>query len=723
MLHFFDVLYYIKKKFAGVDDVENINQKALAVEKSTDYDEQNKLIRDLVMEVAGGPDVRALRDMTVYIHPGRGNSAYKVVDIAVKGAYRTINDFTIDEKKLEQYRLFLSFLKSTDGASMNSKDKSPSDLNKESIIDDEALQRFVRTFNALKENNAGDLYSIVHFIYENGLQNVMFRRMNRDLSQLNISYGDTPIKDLDSRLADGKKFVDVVPNECLIIVPILEEMKDLKALNNKLREDFYRVFLSVDDYNDDKKFLDDVKKFNKNFIDLNFDKINEIIKNTGQPDILKRIVSKRIEDVRAVKQDKEPDITSKFKTADVKLTVENLIYDYLAEENKIADDVDIEKVEALIDDSIISVMNYAVRKLSDIERNVYDYNALLRERIRIDSGNGSAVMLPLKEVIERWQAFIKTPLFGQEIMDGLLKQIKENEGGRFDKLYSGFTKADDNATESSTEGTEPEAEQQNENTEQQFEFKILKENVCDNIIRVIENFKITNVNDKEASDGLREITGEKKMSADRELACKVEILRLLINFFGIPFDIKKTLQMTKAVAGNTYYDAACVLVYIKDNKIKESYTVGDVMLFEGNVLFEEHNWMNYFKELSRMVMDFIAKRREVDKKADVFSYLRSQENKFETSREDENKIADEVVKSMDQLAKTSGTDTELDQMEKTVDTTVKKSGQTIKFKPEDAEGEQKPAEKNTNNNTQPDEDDVNNGETLNTITVGKPGAQ
>ena len=630
MLHFFDVIYYIKRRFAGVDDVESTNQKALAVENATSYQEQNKLIKDLVMNVAGGPDVGVLRDMTVYIHPGKGNSAYKVVNFSVQSAYQAIDNFTIDNEKLEQYRLFLSFLKITNGASMNSKEKAPIDLKKEDILDDEALQRFVRTFNALKERKSDDLYNIVHFIYENELQNVMFRRMNRDLSQLHISMGGENVKDLDSRLGDGKKFIDVVPNECLIIVPILEEMKELKTLNNELRKQFYNVFLTVDDYSDDKKFIDAIKEANKNFIDLNLDKISEIIKNTGQQDILKRIVSRRLEDTRSIKQNSQPDIVSEFNSADVKLTPENLIYEYLAypNESKVIKEDDLEKVESLIDESIIFIMNSAVRKLSDIERNVYDYNALLRERVRIDSGNNSAIMLPLKEIIERWQAFVKTPLFGQEIMDGLLKQIRENEGGRFDRLYAGFK--NDEASESteensSTVGTEDTAgEEQQSQEEQTFQYKILKKNVCDNIVRVIENFKLNGgVSDREASEGLREITGEKKMSADRELACKVEILRLLMNFFQIPFDIKKTLQMTKAVAGNTYYDAACVLVYIKDNKIKESYSTGEVMLFEGNVLFEDQDWISYFKELSKRVMNFIALRREKDKKADIFSYLRN----------------------------------------------------------------------------------------------------
>lgn len=91
------------------------------------------------------------------------------------------------------------------------------------------------------------------------------------------------------------------------------------------------------------------------------------------------------------------------------------------DDSRIIDEKDIEDVQTLIDESIISMFNYAVKKLSDIERNVYDYNVLLKERLRIDSGNNSAVMLPLKEIIERWQAFVQTPLFGQEIMDGLLK--------------------------------------------------------------------------------------------------------------------------------------------------------------------------------------------------------------------------------------------------------------------------------------------------------------
>ena len=149
MLHFFDVVYYIKKTFSSIEDVEQTNQKSVAIENAADLNEQNKLITDLVVGIAGA-SVKTLRDMTVYIHPGRGNSSYKIVNFAVERAYKAIEDFTIDETKLETYRLFLSYLKKTNGASMNSKNITPEDLGKSELLDDEQLQRFVRTYNALK---------------------------------------------------------------------------------------------------------------------------------------------------------------------------------------------------------------------------------------------------------------------------------------------------------------------------------------------------------------------------------------------------------------------------------------------------------------------------------------------------------------------------------------------------------------------------------------------
>ena len=523
------------------------------------------------------------------------------------------------------------------------------------------------------------MYNLVHFVYENDLQNVKFRRMNRDLSQLNISIGGVDVKDLDYRLYDGKKIIDVVPNEAMILVPILEEMKDLKAFNSKLRTDFYKVFLSVDNYENDDKLIAAIKEANKNFIDINLDKIKEITKNTGQPDVLKRIVAKRLEDVRAVKQDAQPEITDKFKKADVKVTPENLMIEYIGypDESKVIGDNDLDNIQKLIDDSIVFILNYAVKKLAEIEKNIYDYNNLLKERIRIDSGNNSAIMLSLKEIIERWQAFVQTPLFGQEIMDGMMKQIQKNDNGRFDNIYN-------------------------------FEFKILKPGIVQNVVKVIENLKLNNKDRKEVSDGLKEITGDKKLSADRELAVKVEILKFLTAFFQTSFDIKKTLQMTKTVGSDTYYDAACVLVYIKDNKIKESYEVGDVMLFEGSVLFENHDWTTYFKKLSQMVMDFIAKRRETDKKADIFSYLRSEENKFETSREDENKISIEIADDIEKLKEKS--EEQFHQMKDDVEHVIKSQEETI------LSGKDNNPDKNVKSSN-------SNNEVPQTTTPGKPGAQ
>lgn len=125
--------------------------------------------------------------------------------------------------------------------------------------------------------------------------------MNRDLSQLHIAVGGVDVKDLDDRLQDGQKFTDVVPNETLILVPILEEMKELKRFNNELRKKFYLSILGVDDYKDDNDFLAKVKDANRQFIDLNIEKMKEIAGNTGQADVLKKIISKRMEDVKAVK--------------------------------------------------------------------------------------------------------------------------------------------------------------------------------------------------------------------------------------------------------------------------------------------------------------------------------------------------------------------------------------------------------------------------------------
>lgn len=82
---------------------------------------------------------------------------------------------------------------------------------------------------------------------------------------------------------------------------------------------------------------------------------------------------------------------------------------------------------------------------------------------------------------------------------------------------------------------------------------------------------------------------------------------------------------------------------------------------------------------------------------------------------------------MDNLAKSSESDTELDQMKTDVDNALKGSGQTIKFKPEDAEGGQKPAvnepvEKKEEPKEEPESDDKNSGDVPQTTTPSKPGA-
>jgi hypothetical protein len=92
------------------------------------------------------------------------------------------------------------------------------------------------------------------------------------------------------------------------------------------------------------------------------------------------------------------------------------------------------------------------------------------------------------------------------------------------------------------------------------------------------------------------------------------------------------------VTGNNYYSAACVLIYLKDGSIKESY--GDVvnaLVFEGIAIFEEKSYVKYFNELAKSIKTYISKGKEGTR--NVFTFIKDNIRNFGVpSKEEEVKI-------------------------------------------------------------------------------------
>ena len=91
------------------------------------------------------------------------------------------------------------------------------------------------------------------------------------------------------------------------------------------------------------------------------------------------------------------------------------------------------------------------------------------------------------------------------------------------------------------------------------------------------------------------------------------------------------------VTGNNYYSAACVLIYLKDGSIKESY--GDVvnaLVFEGIAIFEEKSYVKYFNELAKFIKTYISKGKEGTR--NVFTFIKDNIKNFGVPSKEEVKV-------------------------------------------------------------------------------------
>ena len=82
--------------------------------------------------------------------------------------------------------------------------------------------------------------------------------------------------------------------------------------------------------------------------------------------------------------------------------------------------------------------------------------------------------------------------------------------------------------------------------------------------------------------------------------------------------------MPKNITKKNYYDAACVVIYYKNNKIDEALEIINSMMFEGYAIFEETSFLNYFKNLYNDIKDYINSH----KGGNIFTYIRDRKDDF-----------------------------------------------------------------------------------------------
>ena len=104
------------------------------------------------------------------------------------------------------------------------------------------------------------------------------------------------------------------------------------------------------------------------------------------------------------------------------------------------------------------------------------------------------------------------------------------------------------------------------------------------------------------------------------------------------------------VTKHKFFDAACVVIYYKNNKIDEAFEIVNSMMYEGRAIFEETSFVNYFKNLYNDIKDYIASH----KGGNIFTYIRDRKDDFNMAgdgtpdeKEEQLKQKDEEVKQKD----------------------------------------------------------------------------
>lgn len=128
---------------------------------------------------------------------------------------------------------------------------------------------------------------------------------------------------------------------------------------------------------------------------------------------------------------------------------------------------------------------------------------------------------------------------------------------------------------------------------------------------------------------------------------RLYLLKFIKMFFQMSFDEKVNIEMPKNITKKNYYDAACVLIYYKNNKIDEALEIMNSMMFEGYAIFEETSFLNYFKNLYADIKQYI----ETHKGGNIFTYIRDRKDDFSMSGDGTPDEKEEQLMQKDEEAK------------------------------------------------------------------------
>ena len=488
----------------------------------------------------------------------------KVVDEQVASIYEHIK--TIQFNMSENSGLYLKSLSeliSTKGRSANSKNRKK-DVTFD-LLPEDKLTEFVEMVSRLSsaDDNAKTLNNLCKFSLLTGLNTLSYYEMT---GKRNVTYN----------------IIDV-------IVPALDAVSNIEKMEADEKSDIYEALIR--DYESDNELIEALSKTNvaEIYKDFKLDSLKKALEKIQSVYVKKNILTNRLDDILG-----DESICESYKDVLKDATGNDDITPVFALECAVSPEdagiTDKAKMKSVYD-AVSDICSVVLKRLTEyafsIEQNIVNTDAIMKDDFYLND----KLVISLPVCVDKWKSFIESDMYRSELfgkpMDDAVKEIAQ-------KILRGK------------------------------KFGLLNKKNCSDIIKVLKNIDLT----KPMSDDIRFAFNFSSVEPDVFVTSSawLQLLQFIKKFFQEPFNVKQDAQMSN-VTGKNYYSAACVLIYLKDGSISESYgEVVSAMVFEGIAIFEEKSYVKYFNSLAKAIMDYIKDGKEGTRS--VFTYIKDNIKQF-----------------------------------------------------------------------------------------------
>ena len=545
----FQVLYSVKKRFNSLDDfnatVESARNISMVSTGGGDKDPRIERLKKYLVEN------NILNDNAIYaMLESMSEEHIKIISDAVKKVYDEVDKVTLSDDKKESYRDVVAQIKHSNGLYLNKEKRIHDDVEP---LDDKELEKLMDSYNELK-NSEKSLQNIVKFIYENGFQNVSYKLISGNDSNM------------------------TVPNDILVAPFIINSLTNVEQFDNDAKIKFYETVAS-DKFEDDEELLQKIASVNGNgYVDLKdaeeyFKKIEEEF--PGHDDIAYKYVFGAVKSTQKLRTDAK-DLYNmfgkKFTAPSLAVAIDHYVSycDGSPVANSIVTDDNREEVEENIDTFIDLIFKNYTERLQQMCGYIDEYNHIMTDEFTIQDHR-----LTMPKTIKLWKDFKDSGIyeyFGDLIRKACTEKIKDLlSNNTYSVRYNG---KDVNVIDKDIDV-----------------FSLMESIDLDRIGHDYD--KIVNF-----------VTGsfaKADLPVQIEIQVEIQLMKFLKDFFSINYKTYKDFDKEIMLHSKDYcYDATCNLIYVRDKFIKESF-IYETLFYGDDLINESENNLDYFNKLAERI--------------------------------------------------------------------------------------------------------------------------